>query len=692
MKKFLLPIFLLLCCFNLYSKNKGNIVRIAAFENDALYKMRGNDGASSYAVEFMNMINRYSDYQFEYISIERDFMADALRKKIVDVVPFMGLGADTNKEFLISETPSAVGATVLASNHMPDMENLRIGIRSFAPESLRQKILSYTESQGINASLYYFDNSEDMYSALYGGKIDAFATIDLDLNDEFFVIASVESTFFYLSCSKDNRQLFENLKDTMSTLFMLNPAFISNLRINYIPAAKYSINGFTPKEAAYIRDHRDLKIAVVTDRFPYCYWQKNKIKGIIIDQIEEISRFSGFKINFLMAKSYCEAMENVKNGKADLIYGVSDKLIQYDLDYIRPSVEIVSQKMLLISKNEDLKEKGGTFINVKGLQYDREIIDKKVNVISTIHVDSSQEAFTLLESSDTYFTVMPALTLDFYLKNHLITGIKNLDELYTNNISLGVSKKLPPELMGVLDKSIYTISASLIDHLMEMNIQATPTLVSVIKKHFFLFTLLSLALILLVFTALFLFIIVETKRRKDFQINQAMNLANRDSMTGLLNHIAFKKKVSKVLTYQAEKEIGVFIMIDIDNFKQVNDTLGHAKGDYVIVSVANILLSSFKGRDIKGRMGGDEFAVYMTDVTNLESVKKKMLHLQQSIKEFFEHEKISIKVTCSLGGSWCLGPQQEDAFDLIYKSADNALYQVKKGGKDSFLLLGLNSY
>ena len=107
------------------------------------------------------------------------------------------------------------------------------------------------------------------------------------------------------------------------------------------------------------------------------------------------------------------------------------------------------------------------------------------------------------------------------------------------------------------------------------------------------------------------------------------------------------------------------------------------------MSVANIIFSEFRNADVKGRMGGDEFAVLMKNVSDSGAVEKKMRLFQNSIKEYFERESFPIKVTCSIGVCTCVGPQREDAFERMYKAADEGLYEVKKSGKNAFSIVEL---
>ena len=674
----------------LFADSSTRTVKIPYFDDDALYEKHGNDNTSSYCSEFIEILNRYTDYKFEYVPLSRKGVIDALRMGEIDMIPFFGREADLANEFLHSDMPTAIGATVFASNRMVDMDSLRIGILKHAPATLTEKVFQYVKNQGIAASYFYYDTSESLISDLYNGKIDVFTTVDFSIPPDFFVLASIENTFFSLATTKANRSLFETLNQSLSSIFLLNPYFLSTLRMRYIPSSRYSINKLTPKEQSFINTNKNLKIAVIASQPPYCSLIDGEYRGIIIDQIEEIVRYLGLEVSYIESETYREAMEKTKRGETDAIFAVTDMLILSDLEAIKPTSPLLSQKFVCVCNDEESVREHGVFIQIKGMQYSKEFLGARFKIAETVDVDTESEVFDLIEKNKNYFTLMPSLEADYYLRMHLFTNVTVLNEEgYSVALSLGLSRLRETELVGALDKAIYMLTTSQFEQFMERNMTPVPTLAAFIKKHLLLFSILTAVFVLVLATAIFLFVIIETKRRKDKQIQHAMNLANRDSMTGLFNHIAFEKKVAGMLSHQEENEIGVFVMIDIDDFKKVNDTLGHAKGDYVIVSVANLLISTFRGGDLKGRMGGDEFAVFMRNVADLEAVKRKMQMLQSSIKTYFEESELEIKVTCSIGISWCKGTQEEGAFARIYKAADEGLYQVKKSGKNAFSIVKL---
>lgn len=158
-----------------------------------------------------------------------------------------------------------------------------------------------------------------------------------------------------------------------------------------------------------------------------------------------------------------------------------------------------------------------------------------------------------------------------------------------------------------------------------------------------------------------------------------------DEMTHLFNKITTEKMVTSVLSEFSQKKQAL-IVVDIDNFKSVNDILGHKVGDHIICVVAGVLSSLFRNIDIIGRIGGDEFVVLMRNVPDYNVVTKKAAQL---IDLFENKEGLSIPENISVSVGIAFSDDNDRTFSDLFSKSDQVLYMSKKCGKACFSIYGM---
>ena len=130
--------------------------------------------------------------------------------------------------------------------------------------------------------------------------------------------------------------------------------------------------------------------------------------------------------------------------------------------------------------------------------------------------------------------------------------------------------------------------------------------------------------------------------------------------------------------------IGIFMIFDIDNFKNINDTLGHAIGDYFISNTGHIILKHCRQTDIVGRFGGDEFVVFMPGCDSESLIEKKATEFMTSLKTYFtqnmSYENFSISIGCTIYNN------PTKTYKEIFNEMDTALYDAKNSGKDKYCI------
>ena len=179
---------------------------------------------------------------------------------------------------------------------------------------------------------------------------------------------------------------------------------------------------------------------------------------------------------------------------------------------------------------------------------------------------------------------------------------------------------------------------------------------------------------------------IDRQKRKEQALQ---NAAERDSMTGLLNHDATLAHIRLFLQGEGRKGNHALLAIDLDNFKDVNDRLGHQEGDVVLMRVAAELRRLFRDTDIVGRVGGDEFLVLVKDLGAQRMIRRKALELLETLQIIASDGEQSVSVSGSVGIAVYRADDKDT--DQLYKEADTALYRAKEGGKNRYSQYGLRA-
>lgn len=170
--------------------------------------------------------------------------------------------------------------------------------------------------------------------------------------------------------------------------------------------------------------------------------------------------------------------------------------------------------------------------------------------------------------------------------------------------------------------------------------------------------------------------------RFSHEFEAASSKSKHDLLTGLYNKRSFEDEVQKTINTRDVNIVSVLLIFDFDNFKTINDTYGHAVGDEVLKAFGSVLGRAFRTHDIIGRIGGDEFMVFMPDML-AEHLKRPDEISREILDELAAMEIGPAKhFSCSIGiGTDSTGYN----FKKLYKLADKALYQAKKNGKACFV-------
>lgn len=166
---------------------------------------------------------------------------------------------------------------------------------------------------------------------------------------------------------------------------------------------------------------------------------------------------------------------------------------------------------------------------------------------------------------------------------------------------------------------------------------------------------------------------IDSAKKRELEQEMA---AMRDPLTNVFNRRSFEQEVNSFVLGEKDA-FGAMLLVDMDDFKKINDTYGHLKGDEVLQKLTDVLMSTFRRKDVIGRLGGDEFVVFVKGVKKREVLDRRMEQFYEALQMLED-----CSITCSAGIA--IAEQEGFSYQETLRQADEALYHSKQNGKNRY--------
>ncbi|MCG7496671.1 sensor domain-containing diguanylate cyclase [Vibrio sp. Of7-15] len=419
---------------------------------------------------------------------------------------------------------------------------------------------------------------------------------------------------------------------------------------------------------------------------PFSYLDGNgNPKGLLIDYWNEFSRVNNVEVEFILV-DWNESLQLVKEGKADVHAGLlySEDRDQY-LDYSRSLFDIHANLYIstyIAGKPSESYMDGSFKVGVVEGGFEASFVREHYPNATLELFDNNGVMIDSVINGDINVFIADTQVANFYLylrkefENYI--GIKRL---YSLPLYVAVQEG-QEALVSSIDSGLTKISLDEVDRIMQKWISTE----TVFPKWILPVSAFTFSLMVMMYVVSLRRAVVSATH--DLRIaNERLRIqANQDGLTEISNHRYFFEQLDIVCKNAYQKKQSLFIlMADIDHFKQINDQYGHQVGDDVISAVARRLSAPLDSTCLVGRIGGEEFAVAMVDITETEAKRwaEKLL------------EKVSLKsiptcghdvpCTVSIGAAFFYGEQlsfdQLTTTKLVHE-ADTLLYRSKRSGRN----------
>lgn len=655
---------------------------------------------SGYAYEYLGEIAKYTGWEYEFINMSLSDSLEALKDGEIDIVAGM-FKNDENMEiydfpdydmgYTYQTLSTLIDNKSISKSDYKTLDGIKVGYFERSKSNL-ENFTEFCKKNNIrNVQLipYSSEEVESLSEKLKSKEVDAILTGDLLIDSEEKVVCRFGEKQYYFATTKGNKKVIEGLNKSIYNIKENNDYFEQKLYNKYFKNNNDYSLVLTNEEEEYIKNVKELK-AVYIENYKHLQYYDTDIKkenGIFVDFVNLIFKKLDIKLDLIKVKNYEEAYKMIQDKKADLIVGVPGEYSSADKNGIKLTASYLNLEMVsVVRKDNQNQENRKKIALAQGHGYVEQDPNQEFYIYDT--VEECIEAVNKGEVDLVYGnkdTILHYITIGYYPNLRVFSGME------TVGVSVGLSKQTNKNLLSAINKSINSISDDESKNIIYENTMGIGHKITI--KQFFLENLIlciSIIAITLSIISIMIFIIAKMKFNKIKESKEILfRKAQIDYLTGIYNRSACESLIEEYLKIKQPSLYYSFIIIDIDNFKGVNDYLGHKIGDKVLKEFAGLLKEFFSHKDIISRLGGDEFIVFMKDIDedNLQKINEKLQELCSLMNKEIRYNNLSQKISLSVGA---IIIKDNLNFEELYQMSDEILYEIKHNGKNRFKIKKYN--
>ncbi len=438
----------------------------------------------------------------------------------------------------------------------------------------------------------------------------------------------------------------------------------------------------TEAEQQWLKAHPGIRLASDINWPPFEYFnEQGEYKGIAADYMQLIEAKLGIEFVRSPREPWHQIVEKLKSRQLD-VYSLAMET-PARRDYANFTAPYISNAMVIVTRQSVDFVPGVQWLFGKKVALEQgyashDLIKQQYPEIELKTYADTSSALLAVLRGEAFAYVGNIATTSHILKEEVITGLRISGEIPLRfELSMGVRKDWP-ELVGILNKALQSITAQERAAVFSRWVRLEQPSSSLPLKW-----IVTGLIVVLLFALAILYWNLLLKRKVKERTHQLEHQAYHDTLTGLPNRSALIAQMEQQQTFsQRNNEKLAILFIDLDDFKKVNDTLGHTVGDELLQSVAHRLKQTLRGSDVISRFGGDEFVIMLSHLHSLEDIESTCLQLLQSMKHNYPIGQRSISMSLSIGIA--IYPEDGETVELLLQNADTAMYAAKNKGGDHF--------
>lgn len=665
------------------------VIRVCYFPLDNNSSNHEKHPYHNYYYDYLQEVSQHTGWNYEYVNASYYECLSMLENHEIDLI--CGIDKTANRlESMDFSTSPIMNAKykffVLSENEniyyedYQHFDNMTVGVLSNC--SQLDAINTLCETQGITIHKQYFTSDTALEAALTNGTVDAIYAITVSDHNAFRIVEHFANTPLYFATWKGNDVLKE-LTDTQKTIRDTFTYFEYDLFKENIASQQDLTPYFTREELAYIKENPDVIFA--SDP----YWapiesvdsSTGELSGISAEVITLLEQYTGLNFIYKPSDNFTHSLNQLKYNEVDMLSALSHDYTWAEQNHVNLSATYLDSYIVMIH-NPNRNTGTNCVALPTNFNIARRIIESGIYE-NILYYDTTEECIEAVASGKADYTYTNYFIANYHLSNIAYRSLSATKITRINeNICFAISKDADPRLLSIINKGLRCISPEAIDaivveYTLYENEFSLRTLVYAYPETV-LFAVVSISGISVIILLIALFI--HYRKARIIQ-----SISQTDALTGILNRGAIQTQITMTLDKEKQNPelICPLIAVDLDNFKAVNDNYGHGEGDLLLKAVANVLTRSVRQTDLVGRMGGDEFIVYLTNVSNKKTAEKVAAKLCTAVSALSLEKEEWSDITASFGVAF---GDSNSTWSSLYHQADVALYNAKEKGKNQYCI------
>lgn len=659
-------------------------VRVGYFYDDGFHAGQSDlRMKSGYGYDYYQAVSDYVPWDYEYVYGCWGEIYEKLLAGEVDIVADMSVTEERKSQMLFSALPMGEEHYYVFVPHGTDFveigKNKSLNGKRFCVDknSLEESIFDqYIKDNKINCEIIPCSGITEKLSKLKLGEADGIISTDGLTSGGLKPVILIGSSDFNFAVNKNKPELLEDLDYAMMNILENNPGFNNSLKGKYFSDISIN-NGFSPEQREWLAQHNIIKIGYRAESMPFSDYNRhtNSVDGLLKDLIDRSNASSDFLLVPVLYENNNAMANALRRGDIDCMFPVMDNIwLSEQLGY-KQTHSLGAEKMALVFQGEykglsNYKRFGYTY----GSPFQKVFMIEHKLAEDMIVFDRIEDSLKAIKNGYIDSIVINNTGWRYIKKNY--PEFRNLETVVLDG-SVGFSFAVSKDnfmLLSILNNLLDRIDKSIINESLNKYSQLEDVYsIKDFLKHNTVFVSLLAGFLILILLISGYFI-----QRNSMQKKYLKFASEHDGLTGVYNRTGFYRL--SALKDDDKKKL-CFAIVDIDDFKNINDTYGHEAGDKVLKYVSEELIHSVRGNDKIIRYGGDEFILMMY---GLEETSKQVIELKAKyLNQKLQNPKGNVPaVTVSIGAAFSNNGYSKDLFNR----ADEALYTTKKRGKSGITI------